>query len=181
MEDRELAGLLARREEQGAEELLRRCGPMLRYIIAPILSDPREREECLNDVVLLAWEKIESYDPKKGGFSAWLSALARNTARNRRRDGARRFRSAEELGEHLEDRRPGPEEALLHRERLELLQKAVERLGDMDRNLFYRKYYYLQSTAQMAAELGLTERGVEGRLHRLRKRLRKELGGELDG
>ena len=51
----------------------------------------------------------------------------------------------------------------------------------MDRNLFYRKYYYLQSTAQMAAELGLTERGVEGRLHRLRKRLRKELGGELDG
>lgn len=133
-------------------------------------------EECLNDVVLLAWEKIESYDPKKGGFSAWLSALARNTARNRRRDGARRFRSAEELGEHLEDRRPGPEEALLHRERLELLQKAVDRLGDMDRNLFYRKYYYLQSTAQMAAELGLTERGVEGRLHRLRKRLRKELG-----
>ena len=90
MEDRELAGLLARREERGAEELLRRCGPMLRYIIAPILSDPRE--ECLNDVVLLAWEKIESYDPKKGGFSAWLSALARNTARNRRRHGHRRNR-----------------------------------------------------------------------------------------
>ena len=64
------------------EELLRRCGPMLRYIIAPILSDPREREECLSDVVLLAWEKIESYDPKKGGFSAWLSALARNIARS---------------------------------------------------------------------------------------------------
>ena len=97
MEDRELAGLLARREERGAEELLRRCGPMLRYIIAPILSDPREREECLNDVVLLAWEKIESYDPKKGGFSAWLSALARNTARNRRRDGARRSSRARAL------------------------------------------------------------------------------------
>ena len=34
---------------------------------------------------------------------------------------------------------------------------------------------------RMAAELGLTLRGVEGRLHRLRRRLRKELGGELDG
>ena len=57
--------------------------------------------------------------------------------------------------------------------------KAVERLGDMDRNLFYRKYYYLQSTAQIAAELGVTERAVEGRLYRLRKKLQHLLGGEL--
>ena len=37
--------------------------------------------------------------------------------------------------------------------------------------MFYRKYYYCQSTAQIAAELGLTERGVEGRLYRLRQKL----------
>ena len=35
--------------------------------------------------------------------------------------------------------------------------------------LFYRKYYYLQPTAQIAAELGMTERAVEGRLYRLKK------------
>lgn len=52
MDDRELVELLVRREEQGADELLRCYGPMLRYIIAPILPDPREREECLNDVVM---------------------------------------------------------------------------------------------------------------------------------
>ena len=33
-------------------------------------------------------------------------------------------------------------------------------------------------TAQTAAELGLTERAVEGKLYRLKKRLRKSLGGE---
>lgn len=32
----------------------------------------------------------------------------------------------------------------------------------------------------MAAELGLTERAVEGRLYRLRQGLRQKLGGELD-
>ena len=31
----------------------------------------------------------------------------------------------------------------------------------------------------MAAELGLTERAVEGRLYRLRQSLRRLLGGEL--
>ncbi|MBS5654729.1 MAG: hypothetical protein KHW96_06745 [Firmicutes bacterium] len=38
-----------------------------------------------------------------------------------------------------------------------------------ERLLFYRKYYYLQSTAQIALELGLTERAVEGRLYRLKR------------
>ena len=51
-------------------------------------------------------------------------------------------------------------------------------MSEIDCSLFYRKYYYLQSAAQMAAELGLTERGVEGRLRRIRLRLRKELRGE---
>ena len=54
----------------------------------------------------------------------------------------------------------------------------MDTLSASDRVLFYRKYYYLQSTAQIAAELGLTERAVEGRLYRLRRRLRKALGGD---
>ena len=51
-------------------------------------------------------------------------------------------------------------------------------LGAAEQLLFYRKYYYLQSTAQIAAEMGLTERAVEGRLYRLRRRLQKALGGD---
>lgn len=43
---------------------------------------------------------------------------------------------------------------------------------------FYRKYYYLQSTAQIARELGMTERAVEGKLYRLKKKLRNLLGGD---
>lgn len=46
------------------------------------------------------------------------------------------------------------------------------------RLLFYRKYYYRQSTAQIAVELGTTERAVEGRLYRIKKALRKALGGD---
>ena len=59
-------------------------------------------------------------------------------------------------------------------------RRALEALDQRDRLLFYRKYYYCQSTAQIARELGLTERAVEGRLYRLRQGLRQKLGGELD-
>ena len=65
------------------------------------------------------------------------------------------------------------------KERRERLQAALTALSARDRNLIYRKYYYLQSTARMAAELGLTERAVEGRLYRIRQKLQKKLGGEL--
>ena len=47
-----------------------------------------------------------------------------------------------------------------------------------ERELLYRRFYYLQSTAQIAAELGLSERSVEGRIYRLRRKLQKRLGGE---
>ena len=71
-----------------------------------------------------------------------------------------------------------PEEALLRQERQTALQAALGQLSAGERLLFYRKYYYLQSTAQIALELGLTERAVEGRLYRLKRQLRTLPGGD---
>ena len=67
---------------------------------------------------------------------------------------------------------------MLLRERRAAVADAIGKLAPDERLLFYRKYYYLQSTAQIAAELGTTERNIEGKLYRLRKKLRALLGGE---
>ena len=67
---------------------------------------------------------------------------------------------------------------MLRRERTRQLRQALDTLGSVEQLLFYRKYYYLQSTAQIAAEMGLSERAVEGRLYRLRRRLQKAMGGD---
>lgn len=170
---------LREKEPDAMDALLREQGPLMRYIIAPILEDPQEREECLADVTMTVWKKIEDYDLEKGAFTTWLTVLTRNAALNRRRGGQRRKVHQEELDDTIPDPRPGPEEELLRKERMGSIQHAVAQLSAGERNLFYRKYYYLQSTAQIAAELGLTERAVEGRLRRLRLRLREQLGGEL--
>lgn len=144
---------------------------MLEYMARGILRDEEAVEDCLARVWLRAVERQEDYDPGRGAVSTWLAQLCRSTAldllRERRRNGAL---AAETLGEELADSAPGPEE--------ELLRAALDRLGEADRRLFYRKYYYLQSTAQLAAELGTTERAVEGRLYRIKKKLRAQLGGD---
>ena len=67
---------------------------------------------------------------------------------------------------------------IVKKEREDAVREALGRLPVQDRALFYRKYYYLQSTAQIASELGMTERAAEGRLYRIRKKLRECLGGE---
>lgn len=69
---------------------------------------------------------------------------------------------------------------VLKAEERERLQEAIRNLSHQEQILFYRKYYYLQSTRQIAAELGTSERAVEGKLYRLRKKLQKALGGEFD-
>ena len=176
MQENTVERLLLEKNEQGMDALLLHYGPLMRYIIAPILQNPQDREDCLSEVSMRVWEKIGQFDGEKGSFHAWFTAITRNTALNhaRRASGS----SAEELSESTPSPELSPEEALLKKERQEALKTALSRLSYKDRLLFYRKYYYRQSTAQIAAELGMTERAVEGKLYRVKKQLRKSLGGE---
>ena len=161
------------------EALLERHGPMMAYVVRGILSDPHEQEECLAQVRARVWERWESDDRERSSPATWLTALCRNAAYDRLRAQARQRERTGALDETLADPAPGPEEVLLQKERLETLSRLLSAMSAGDRALFYRKYYYLQSTQQMAAELGTTARAVEGRLYRIRKKLQKQMGGEL--
>ncbi len=173
MGESEIIELIRARDERGAEELLRHFGALIRYVIAPILPDERDREDCLSEVLMRIWDGIGGYDPARGSWRAYISAAARNTALNR----ARTDRTAEDLPNGV-SAQPGPEETVIAREEIDELRRAMDALPPGDRALIYRKYYYCQSTAQMASELGLTARAVEGRLYRIKKRLGAALGGE---
>ena len=177
MQEQELITLLLQRDEKAMDALLRHYGPLMRYIIAPILQNPQDREDCLSEVLLRVWERIGQFDPARGSWSAWLTAVTRNTALNLARQLARQG-GLGEIPEDAPSPEPEPEARMLWQERQAALGHALGKLAPRDRLLIYRRYYYLQSTAQIAAELGMTERAVEGRLYRIKKRLRKLLGGE---
>lgn len=177
MQYKRIVEMIRERDERGAEALMTHYGPLMRYIIAPILPNAQDREECLSEAALRVWDKIHLFDPERGSWTAWLTALTRNAALNRARQG-RGTEGRDEIPPEFPSQEPTPEEALLRQERHTELSRALNRLSIRDRLLFYRKYYYLQPTAQIASELGMTERAVEGRLYRLKKQLREMLGGE---
>ncbi|HZJ75417.1 MAG TPA: sigma-70 family RNA polymerase sigma factor [Clostridia bacterium] len=178
MEEQEIIRLIREKDERGAGELLKNYAPLIRYIIAPILPNEEDLEECLFEVAMRVWDKIDMYDSSRGKWNTWLTALTRNTALNIARQKRNENNTGELSPEYLSSE-PSLEETVIEQERKAVLQKTIKGLPIQSQVLFYRKYYYLQSTAQIASELGMTERAVEGKLYRLKKKLQNLMGGEL--
>ena len=174
MDEKEILELLKAGNEKGLEEFIRRYNALIRYVVSPILPDSRDAEEAVSQITLRVWESAALFDESKGSVTAWLTAIARNTALNISRKNKNAAISLEE--EHLSSLST-PEEEIIKKERKALIFEALSALSEKDRAFFYRKYYFFQSTAQIARELSLTERAVEGRLYRIKKRLQKALGG----
>ena len=176
MNSTELINSLRKHCDGSLDQLRLHYGPLIRYVITPILRDERDREEVFSDILVRVWERIDQFDTQHGSFPNWLSTIARNAAIDRLR---RNPPPGAELTETIPAPRSDPEQELLRRERQQELLRALNALDHQDKALFYRKYYYRQSTAQIAAEYGTTVRAVEGRLYRIKRKLRERLGGDF--
>ena len=177
MQESDIIEKLKQQSPDGAEKLVTHYGPLMKYVIRPILDNEQDREECLSEAVMRILDKIHLYDEERGSWTAWITSVTRSVALNKRRSSQTPY-EAVELTAEIPSLEPTPEEQILRRERQKELKEAMDQLPQKDRMIFYRKYYYLQSIAQIASEIGMTERAVEGRLYRIKKRLRKLLGGD---
>ena len=77
------------KDETGLAALLESLGPLMRYVAAPLLPDAMDVEECLQEAAMRVWEKAGSYQPERGSWKAWVTAITRNTALNMARSAGR--------------------------------------------------------------------------------------------
>ena len=85
MQEQDIIELLLQRNEKGMDALLLHYGPLMRYIIAPILKNPQDQEDCLSEVTMRVWEKIGQFNRERGSWKAWLTSIARNNEMNHKR------------------------------------------------------------------------------------------------
>lgn len=132
-----------------------------------------DAEEALADVFISLWRSAKQVP--EGAVRPYIAAMARNRARD-----ALRARHAELPLEEAELEIPGrsPEQALTESETRERTRRAVESMGEPDREIFLRHYYYFQSVADIALALDMNVNTVKTRLRRGRERLRNELARE---
>ena len=116
MQERKIIALLRERGRAGAARPAGTRWAAVRYIIAPILRDPQEREECLSEVTMRVWEKIDTFQEERGSWNGWLTSLTRHAALNHARRISRHG-GAEALSEDPPSPELTPEEVLLRQER----------------------------------------------------------------
>ena len=116
MQERKIIALLRERGRAGAARPAGTRWAAVRYVIAPILRGPQEREERLSEVTMRVWEKIDTFQEERGSWNGWLTALTRPAALNHARRISRHG-GAEALSEDPPSPELTPEEVLLRQER----------------------------------------------------------------
>ena len=147
--------------QAGLQALLDAYGGMIYAIVRRTLpAAPQDAEECAADVLV----------------AAWLAFTARNTAINRYRK-LKRTAGCKPLDENLaadwmlEPRTSDGEDCIA---------ELVAALPEPDREIFLRRYYYLQPCRQIARALGMQEHTVNVRLSRGRARLKQQYLARMD-
>lgn len=182
MDDDRIVELYLLRDETAIRRTAEKYGSRLRALAYGIVNDAQTAEECENDTYMEAWNSIPPSEPKSYLY-AFLARITRHISLNRCRSRSRLKRSAWlcELSAEMEQCIPAPDDVDCRLDDIALSRALNGFLGTLDsekRNIFLRRYWYLDPVADIAKRFSLSESKVKTTLFRCRLRLRKYLEKE---
>lgn len=182
MEDGRIVDLFLRRDESAIRYSARQYGQRLRTLARDIVGDRETAEECENDTYLAAWQAIPPHEPRSWLY-AFLARITRHISIDccRSRTRLKRGGHVTALAGELEQCIPAPDDCACRLEELALAEALNGFLADLPRekrDLFLRRYWYLDSISHISRRFALSESAVKTALHRLRGQLRAYLEKE---
>jgi RNA polymerase sigma factor (sigma-70 family) len=145
--------------------------PVLGYALRRV-TEPADAADVVAETFLVAWRRIEDV-PAGDGTRPWLLGVARRVLANQRRGQLRRSRLGEVLAEQL--RQELKFDDVLVTSQAQLVASALRRLDDSDREVLQLSAWEGLTPSQVAIAISIPAVTVRSRLHRARRRLRKEL------
>lgn len=182
MDDNKIVELYLRRDETAVKHTSEKYGRRLRALAYGIVNDRETAEECENDAYLETWRSIPPHEPRSYLY-AFLARITRHISLNCCRSRSRLKRSAFicELSAELEQCIPAPDDVECRIEDMALCEAINGFLGTLTeekRNIFIRRYWYLDPVADISRRFGLSESKVKTTLFRCRGQLREYLERE---
>lgn len=182
LDDSRIVDLYLQRDERAIRQTAEKYGGRLRALAYGIVSDRQTAEECENDTYMEAWSAIPPHEPR-GYLYAFLARITRHIALNCCRDRSRLKRSALlcELSAELEQCIPAPDDIACRIDDMALqgaINGFLSELDEEKRKIFVRRYWYLDSIADISRRFALSQSKVKTTLFRCRRRLREHLEKE---
>ena len=177
--DEEIVNLYFDRSEEAIAACQVKYGKSCHTVAYNILRSDEDAEECVNDTWLRAWNSIPPERPTRLG--AWLSTVTRRLALTRyeKKIAAKRYGGMEASLEELSECVTAGSLTIADEVALsEAINGFLASLPTRTRMIFMRKYWYMDSIADIAKALGMGESAVKVTLHRTREKFRKHLAKE---
>lgn len=182
MDDDKIVELYLLRDEAAIRHTAEKYGTRLRSLAYGIVGDLQTAEECENDTYMEAWNRIPPHEPRSYLY-AFLARITRHISLNCCRDRSRLKRSAfiNELSAEMEQCIPASDDIECRIDDIALssaINGFLSKLDEEKRNIFLRRYWYLDSVADISKRFSLSESKVKTTLFRCRAGLRKHLEKE---
>ncbi len=163
------------RSENAIKETDNKYGSYCRKIAMNIVADEGDTEECISDTYLSAWNTMPENRPNL--LAPYLAAIIRNHAITLYRKKHSKKRGAGQtalaLDELLEVAGPSNTEDTVDMSILSShINSFLAGLKDADRIIFVRRYFYVDSLADIASAMSMSESAVKSLLFRLRQKLK---------
>ena len=94
---RRLVARMATGEPDALRDLYDLLVDRIHGIVVRILRDPEDIQEAVQDTFVKAWQRAATYRPGRGEVISWLVLIARSSAIDRVRQGARRQAALESM------------------------------------------------------------------------------------
>jgi RNA polymerase sigma-70 factor (ECF subfamily) len=144
------------------------------------LQDPAEAEDVAQETFLRAFLALDRFELGRP-LRPWLTRIAVNQARNRRRSLGRylnQLRQAFAAEPESEQAGAGLENGLHERWQADILYKAVQRLSQDKREVVYLRFFLAMPEAEMAEALAVRPGTIKSRLHRAMADLRRLIAAD---
>ena len=176
MRDEMLIAEIKKRNEVAMSQIIDKYAKLLWSVAGAVLhrvGTAQDVEECVADVFIHLWENPHKFDPARGPLKSWLAMVARSKAIDRCRELA--GRSTVSWDETVLIGGLGIMDDVMKVETRRLLIEAVNGLGEPDREILVRRYYYEQKPREIALALNMNVKQVDNRLYQTKRRLRQVL------
>ena len=174
MKDYDIVERFLLRDESALTESKKAYGDYCLRIAMNMLGNRQDAEECLNDVLLAAWNSIPPHRPSN--LRTFLGKLARQIAIDRLRKNTAKKRGAGEAEASLSELEEitgdnDVESAILQQELSRAISAFLRSVREDDRNVFIRRYWFCDPVQAICERYGFGKSKVLMMLKRTRDRL----------
>jgi RNA polymerase sigma-70 factor, ECF subfamily len=149
-----------------------------RYLLVVTAGDEDAVREALQATLVRVVRHIKPF-PEEGVFWSWLTVLARSALSDQSRKRRRYLAFLDRFTQHAHVQHAVPDDGEPDAQLLALLDRGLEALPEDERELVQQKYFARHSVREIAAQLQTSEKAIESRLVRIRRKLKQAVMDEL--